>query len=303
MAKATNPRQIKRKIRAVQNLKKITKAMEMVSAAKLRRTQEALEAVRPYADKLLELMGRLAASAEQLEAPLLVARPVVRRVGLVVVAADKGLCGSYNSNVLRLAHRLLAEIQAPVELYTVGRKAREAFRKRGREPAAHWQGLPPNVGFREVREIVEQVVGAYRREELDEVRVVYTEFINAMTFRPRASRFLPLGGTAGFGSEAAGQEGTGGAARPAGGPCWLFEPSPERIFEQLLPRFVEVRFYRLLLEALASEHGARMQAMRNATDNAQELIDTLTLTFNKARQAAITKELLDIVGGAEGLRG
>jgi F-type H+-transporting ATPase subunit gamma len=300
VAKETNPRAIKRKIRSVKNLKKITKAMEMVSAAKLRRAQEALGAVRPYADKLAELMARLSAGggASEIEAPLLAKRPSVRRAALVVFTADKGLCGSYNSNILRLAEKTLSELPVPADLYTVGRKAGDYFRKQERESLGHWQALPPNVGFREVNEITSQVVGAYLREEVDEVHVLYTEYVNAITFRPRALRFLP------FETEASGADDTAGAAGGGGGQgTWIFEPEPEGIFEQLIPRVIEVRFYRLLLEALASEHGARMQAMRNATDNAQELIDDLTLTFNKARQAAITKELLDIVGGAEGLKG
>ncbi|RME76024.1 MAG: ATP synthase F1 subunit gamma [Planctomycetota bacterium] len=297
MAKATNPRAIKRKIRSVSNLKKITKAMEMVSAAKLRRAQEALAAVRPYADQLGRLMGRLQgqASATEVDAPLLAPRTVRRRAAMVVVTADKGLCGSYNTNLLRLADRTVREIGLPVTLYTVGRKARDHFAKRGESSREHWEGLPPNVGFRQVREITTGLVSAYLQEEVDEVWVLYTEYVNAITFRPRAVRFLPFEA----GSEDEGESAEGGE----GGGQWIFEPDPATIFAQLIPRVIEVRFYRLLLEALASEHGARMQAMRNATDNAQELIDTLTLTFNKARQAAITKELLDIIGGAEGLKG
>ena len=296
MTKATNPRAIKRKIRSVSNLKKITKAMEMVSAAKLRRSQEALAAVRPYADRLGDLMGRLQgrASASEVEVPLLAVRPHRRRVALVVVTADKGLCGSYNTNLLRLADRTASELGVPYALYTIGRKGRDHFAKRGIEPVAHWEGLPPNVGFAQIREVTGQLVSAYLQEEVDEVWVLYTEYVNAITFRPRAARFLPF--------EAAG-EGGGEEQGGSGGGEWIFEPDPATIFGQLIPRVIEVRFYRLLLEALASEHGARMQAMRNATDNAQELIETLTLTFNKARQAAITKELLDIIGGAEGLKG
>ncbi len=297
--KATNPRAIKRKIRSVKNLKKITKAMEMVSAAKLRRAQDALAAVRPYADKLGALMSRLAGAGEAggVEVPLLEVRPQLRRAAVLVITADKGLCGSYNSNVLRLADKTLAAIEAPVDLYTIGRKAADHFRKHGRETAAHWPSFPPNVGFREVNEIAGRLVDSYLRQQVDEVHVLYTEYVNAITFTPRAERFLP------FSTHAGEQRTAGGGQGGGGGGEWIFEPSPAEIFAQLIPRVIEVRFYRLLLEALASEHGARMQAMRNATDNAQELIDTLTLTFNKARQAAITKELLDIVGGAEGLKG
>jgi F-type H+-transporting ATPase subunit gamma len=330
MPKVVNPRAVRRKIRAVQNLKKITKAMEMVSAAKLKKVQGRLLAIRPYSDKLRELLGDLSARAGEIKIPMLEPRPRVRRVSYVVFAADKGLCGSYNSNVLRLAARATAEAaaggrEAPM-IFTIGRKSGDFFRKRGLAPAEHWQGLPADVGFKQVREITGKVIGAYRREEVDEVFLVYSEFVNAVTFRPRAVKFLPFE-TEGEAARAveiarqrekkgrlAGPEGpqetisrrdeAGGAEKkvePAQG--YIFEPGPEVILGQLIPRYVEVLFYRILLESLASEHAARMSAMRNATDNAQELIESLTLQYNKARQAAITKELLDIVGGAEALKG
>jgi len=318
MAKVVNPRVVKRKIRATQNLKKITKAMEMVSGAKLRKSQGRLTAIRPYSDTLKELLTDLFARAQNVDVPMLKPRPRVRKVAYVVVSADKGLCGAYNANVLRLAWKVVSADPRAV-VYTVGKKSADLFKKRGIEPVKHWQGMPADLGFARVREITETVIGAYRREEVDEVHLLYTEFVNAVTFRPRLLKFLPFDtATAGLTAEggpkgkdekdkaekaaekAKDQDAAGGAGKTAG---YIFEPGPVEILGQLIPRYVEVLFYRLLLEALASEHAARMQAMHAATDNASDVIADLTLAYNKARQGSITKELLDIIGGAEALNG
>jgi F-type H+-transporting ATPase subunit gamma len=310
MAKVVNPRAVKRKIRSVQNLKKITKAMEMVSAAKLKKVQGRLLAIRPYSDKLRELLQDLSARAGEIDAPMLKPREKVRRAAYVVFAADKGLCGSYNANVLRLATRTTDQVEqagsAPL-VFTIGRKAGDLYKKRGRAPEAHWQGLPADVGFRQVREITSRVIGAYRHEQVDEVHLIYSEFVNAVTFRPKVVKFLPFEttGEAAKSAEKRISKQAPAAAEKKQEPAfgYIFEPAPATILAQLIPRYVEVLFYRILLEALASEHAARMSAMHNATDNAQEMISSLTLQYNKARQAAITKELLDIVGGAEALKG
>ncbi len=295
MPKAVNPRAIKRKIRSVQNLKKITKAMEMVSAAKLKKVQGRLLAIRPYSDKLRELLSDLFRKATNIEAPMLKPRPKVRKIAYVVVTADKGLAGSYNANLLRLALRTLADEPRAV-IYTIGKKGIDAAKRKGYETAGQWQNLPAALGLKQVREIAQVVIGAYRREDVDEVWLIFTEFVNAVTFKPRALKFLP------FDAESAVKKDGKGEAKDATAD-YIFEPEPAKILEQLIPRYVEVLFYRLLLEALSSEHAARMQAMHNATENAQDIITDLTLTYNKARQASITKELLDIVGGAEALKG
>ncbi len=280
MAKVVNPRAIKRKIRTVQNLKKITKAMEMVSAAKLKKVQGRLLAIRPYSDKLRELLTDLFQRATDIDVPMLKPRPKVRKIAYVIVTADKGLAGSYNANILRLATRTTsAEPRAVV--YTIGRKGGDFYRRRGPEPLGHWQGLPADLGLKQVREITSTVIGAYRREEVDEVWLLYTEFVNAVTFRPRLVKFLPFEaqGEAVKSAESAEQkishQGTPKPpkqAEPAFG--YIFEPGPAKILGALIPRYVEVLFYRLLLEALASEHAARMQAMSNATRNAQDLIES-----------------------------
>lgn len=307
MAKVVNPRAVKRKIRSVQNLKKITKAMEMVSAAKLKKVQGRLLAIRPYSDKLRELLRDLSQRAEDVDVPMLKPRPRVRRIAYVIFAADKGLAGSYNANVLRLASRTTQEAGAKAAIYTIGKKAADLYRKRGIATEGHWQGLPADVGFKQVREITGKVIGAYRREEVDEVHLIYSEFVNAVTFRPKVVKFLPFE-TEGEAAKAAEKkisrrEGSPEEKRKEPAYGYIFEPGPAVILEQLIPRYIEVLFYRILLESLASEHAARMSAMRNATDNAEEMISSLTLQYNKARQASITKELLDIVGGAEALKG
>lgn len=309
MAKIVNPRVVKRKIRSVQNLKKITKAMEMVSAAKLKKVQGRLLAIRPYSDKLRELLRDLSQRAGDVEMPMLKPREKVRKVAYVIFAADKGLCGSYNANVLRLASKTTVAGEAgptPV-VFTIGRKAGDLYRKRGHPPEAHWQGLPADVGFKQVREITARVIGAYRREEVDEVHLIYSEFVNAVTFRPRVVKFLPFE-TQGEAAKAAEkrishQETKSLEQKGELAFGYIFEPEPAIILEQLIPRYIEILFYRILLESLASEHAARMSAMHNATENASDMIGSLTLQYNKARQAAITKELLDIVGGAEALKG
>ncbi len=306
--KAVNPRTVKRKIRSVQNIKKITKAMEMVSAAKLKKVQGRLLAIRPYSDKIRELVKDVSEQAKDIDVPMLKPRPEVRRKAFVVITSDKGLCGAYNANALRLATRTTAVEAGSADLYAIGKKGAELFKRRGPVPVASWIGLPVGVDFKKVREITQQVIGAYRREQVDEVYVIYTEYVSAATVTPRVLKFLPmetatalaLGATKKKPSTSTSPS-TSTKKELAYG--YIFEPEPARILAALIPRYVEVLFYRILLEAMASEHAARMSAMRNATDNAQELIDTLTLTYNKARQASITKELLDIVGGAEALKG
>ncbi|MHC4390369.1 MAG: ATP synthase F1 subunit gamma [Planctomycetota bacterium] len=299
MAKATNPMAIKRQIRSVQNLKKITKAMEMVSASKLKKVQAGLQAIAPYSDKLKELVQRLQARAgDSIDAPMLQPRDQVKNVGYVVFAADKGLCGSYNGNLLRVADKTFAAQSIPAKVWTVGKKTRQHMAKQGVATERGWEGLPPSVGIKEVREIAGEVIGAYERHEIDEVHVVYSEFINAVRCKAQSVQFLPFDASSLLeeGEEEAGDDASGGADV-------IFEPDPKTILEQLIPRFVEIRFFRILLDALASEHAARMNAMHNATENADEMVKELKLTYNKVRQASITKELLDIVGGVEALKG
>ena len=282
---------IRRRIRSVQSTQKITRAMKLVSAAKLRRAQERILEARPYAFKMAELVGVLVRGLGEDKHPLLVRRAGPRKL-YVVVTADKGLCGAFNSNIARRAVELLrggAEGNAAV--LTVGRKARDFFRRRPWPQRGERIGFLDRLTFTDVRTLAGELVQAYLADEVDEVWLVFNEFRSVAVQRVAVQRLLPI--------EPPGADAPGGE-----GPAvdYIFEPDPEAILGALLPRHVEVQVYRALLESAAGEQGARMTAMEAASKNAQEMIGLLTIQYNKARQERITKELLDIVGGAEALR-
>ena len=289
MPAAISARAIKRKVRSVSNIKKITRAMQMVSAAKLKKVQGRLLELRPYSDKIVEFLQGLSAQVQGLDFPLFQVRPQVKAVGVVAVMADKGLCGSYNSNMMRAVGKFLDAQKKPAKVVAVGRKAVEWFRKQNVELKAEYQGLPTEVPFSKIREIAKILTDLFLSGEVDEVHLLFTRYVNALTFTPGSVKFLPIQAEAARGRGLAHQ--------------YEFEPSPAEILGKLVPRYVEISFHRLLLESMSSEHAARMNAMRNATDSASDLITSLTLQYNNARQAGITKELLDIVGGAEALKG
>jgi F-type H+-transporting ATPase subunit gamma len=287
-------RDIRRRIRAVQSTQKITRAMKLVAAAKVRRAQERIVEARPYAAKMRELVGALGRGLGEDKHPLLAHRAGGRRLH-VAVTADKGLCGAFNSNVLR---RTLEQVRRDAEgestLFVIGRKARDFFRRRPWPIRGERVGLLDRVSFAQARALAGELMGAYLAGEVDEVWLVFNEFRSIAVQRVAVERLLPI--------EPAGA--AAGAGEPAGGGAvdYLYEPAPDVILGALLPRAVEVQLYRVLLESAAGEHGARMTAMEAATKNAQEMIGLLTIQYNKARQERITKELLDIVGGAEALR-
>ncbi|NLN88220.1 MAG: F0F1 ATP synthase subunit gamma [Syntrophomonadaceae bacterium] len=282
-------REFKRRIRSVQSTQQITKAMKMVSAAKLRRAQEAAEASRPYTETLQGTLARLVGLSSDVEHPLLAKRPEVTKVGYIVVTADKGLCGGFNTNIIRAALDALAadERQPEKGMIAVGRKGRDFFRKRG-GLEAEFVNLGDKVSYADAREIAQYIMNAYENEEFDEVYVVYARFVNAIRQVPTVEKILPIEPPEETGSSEIKVE-------------YIYEPSAEEILLNLLPRYVGSLVYHALLESKASEHGARMTAMGNASENAGEIIDALTLKMNKVRQAAITDEILDIVGGAEAL--
>jgi F-type H+-transporting ATPase subunit gamma len=301
-------RDIKRKIRVVKNISQITQAMKMVAAARLRRVQERVEKGKPYSQTMAELVGVLAPNVKEFSHPLLDNRPT-GAVGIVVIAADKGLCGSYNTNILRVAHQFidsktremnegdalaLRGDRAPVKLVTIGRKATDYFTKRGYAVSQNFPAPSPQGAYDEIRAISEAITGMFLSGEVDEVYIAYTEFRSVISQKPQTIKFLPIE-PPGSGEEAEAEKGAG--------MDFIFEPDAPRLLGVLLPRFVETRVYQLLMEAVASEFGARMTAMTNATKNAGEQIESLTLLANRTRQAGITKELLDIVGGAEALKG
>ncbi|MCR4400166.1 MAG: ATP synthase F1 subunit gamma [Syntrophomonadaceae bacterium] len=288
-------REYKRRIRSVSNTRQITKAMKMVSAAKLRKAQESAEASRPYAGKLAEVLSRLAAISTDARHPLLEKRESIEKVTYLVVTADRGLCGAFNTNIIRLAAESIRADERPAEkgVAAVGRKSRDFFRKRGYKMQGEFVNLGDNISYAHAKEIGQYIIQMYEEAATDEVYLVYARFVNALRQVPTIVKLLPL--------EPPKVEETGESVREFFAD-YIYEPSADAILTSLLPRYVESQIYHALLESKASEHGARMTAMSNATDNASELVDTLTLSMNKARQAAITSEILEIVGGAEALK-
>jgi len=281
-------RDIRRRIRSVKNTQQITKAMKMVAAAKLRRAQEAVIAARPYAVKLTEVLGRVANAAGDVSHPLLEVRDG-KKVAYIVITADRGLCGGFNSNTIRYAVRELKNIDNP-SIIAVGRKARDYFKRLDNvQIAASYVGLGEYVHFGQAQEIAKFVIEKYTEGEFDSVYLVFSEFINTLTQRPTKQKLLPVEPP----KEKQEKEGVSAT--------YTFEPSPEVVLSELLPKYIEVSLYRAILESKAGEQGARMTAMDSATSNAKEMIDKLTLSLNRARQAAITKELAEIVGGAAAL--
>jgi F-type H+-transporting ATPase subunit gamma len=281
-----NLRDIRRRIRSVQNTQQITKAMEMVSAAKLRRAQTRLEEARPYAAKLKEVLENLAAVAAQVNHPLFEKRPVEKRA-LVVVTSDKGLAGALNTNVIRRAEAYLKSPEGErTSLITIGRKGGDYFRRRHARVLAHYQEMGDLVNYQKADAVSRDIVKTFLAHEVDEILVLGTRFISAMSRAVEQSRFLPI-------------EPPEGKKDPEN---YIFEPNAEEIFASLIPRYVTNRLVITLLEASASEHGARMIAMGSASRNAKDMIDDLTLIRNRVRQAQITKEIAEIVGGAEALK-
>ncbi len=280
-------RLIQRRIKSVTSTARITKAMEMVASSKMRKAQQRVLASRPFAVKMGELLGHLAAQVPQGEAlhPLLVQR-TPRRIGVIHITADRGLLGSLNANMNRRTASFILSQEIPTTLITVGRKGREFMVRYGRDVRAEFTGFGEQPGILDIAPIAQIVIADYLEERYDQVYLAYTEFVSTMSQRPVIQRLLPVE-----------------PLHPGGSYLvdFLYEPSPAAVMAQLLPRFVEMEIYHAILEHISSEQSARMVAMRNATENAKELIDDLTLTYNKARQESITKELLDIVGGAAAL--
>lgn len=280
-------REIRRRVRSVKNVAKITKAMEMVSASKMRRAQRNTQATRPYSDRMRDVMGELTTRAGQtLAHPLLTQRSEVRRIGLVIITPDKGLCGALVSNVLRTSSRFILEqrkLGREVQVLTVGKKGRDFAIRTGLPLVAEITGLGDAPSLIDILPVATNVINGFGEGRFDEVHVVFTAFINTLTQRPERRRVLPIEPP---------QESAETRVD------YTYEPSQDEVLNELLPRFVEVQLYQTILESIASEHSARMTAMRNATDNAKELVRDLTLSANKARQAAITKELAEIAAGS-----
>ncbi len=283
-------REIRRRIRSVKNMTQITRAMEMVSASKMRRAQRNVLATRPYADRLLDVMGELTARAVGARSgTLLEVRPNVTKIGLIVVTPDKGLTGAMITNVVRRAGRFLLEERGrgrQLEVLAVGKKGRDFLVRTGQNLVAEITKLGDYPRLVDTLGIATNVISGFREGRYDEVYVIYSEFVNTLVQRPAVKRLLPV--------------------EPPNEPAekqvdYTYEPSQEEVMQELLPRFVEVQLYQAILESIASEHSARMVAMRNATDNAKDLTRDLTLSYNKTRQANITKEVSEIASGAAAL--
>jgi F-type H+-transporting ATPase subunit gamma len=275
---------IRRRIRSVKSTQQITKAMKMVSAAKLRRAQDAMFAARPYARKMLEVLQSIASRSEADAHPLLEERGG-ERVLVVVITADKGLCGAFNANIIRTAARFVTDRkERGIELGLVGRKGRDALKRRGFKVRFERIGVFQALQYRTAREMAKELTDAFINGEFDEVFLVYNEFKSVIQQRIAIERLLPI------------ERHVLNPQQPRFD--YIYEPEPAGILKSLLPRHVEVQIWKALLESNAAEHGARMASMDAATNNASEMIDSLTLYMNKVRQAAITKEIIEVVSGA-----
>src|SRR6266850_2023674 len=286
-------RAIRTRIKSVRNTQKITKAMKLVAAAKLRRAQDAVVRTRPYAQALNELLGSLAgarAAAEMPPHPLMEVRENPRRIEVVLLTSDRGLCGGFNSNIIRRAQRFLVEEEdkyEAIQFSTIGRRGRDFAKRRGIGTRKDYVGFFGRLRFVMARQVAEDLIVEFRERKLDAVYLLYNQFKSAMTQAITFSQLLPIVAPA-----------PGGFIEPE----HLYEPSRPALLEHLIPRQLAMQIWRALLESEAAEHGARMTAMDSATKNANEMIERLSLQYNRARQASITKELMEIVSGAEAMK-
>jgi F-type H+-transporting ATPase subunit gamma len=287
-------RTIKRRISSVKSTQKITRAMELIASSRIIRAQQRVEAARPYSEEMRRLMASVAANAGTIDHPLLKERDQVQSVGTVVVTADRGLAGAYNSNVIRAAERDMRGHGKDNRLFLVGKKGVTYFRFRGYEFEESWMGNSEQPRVEDARSVAKAVAGEFSEGKVDQVKLAYTRYESALTQRPTVVQLLPLPKEE---LEELQEE-----QKDEQRPQYVFEPEPEQILNYLLPRYVEGLILQGLLEAAASEHAARRRAMKAATDNADDLMDSLTRTYNQARQAEITTEIMEVVGGAEALR-
>ena len=289
------PRQIRGRIRTAKNIQQITKAMKMVAAARLRRAQEAVGAARPYAEKMRAVMQSLGGSgSDSLRHPLLRrTEGEAQNIGIILVTGDRGLCGAYNSTVIRRASDLAKPFgPSRVKMVCIGKKGATYFKRRGFDVVAEHPVPATGISFTEAQVLSRTGRELFGDGQIDALYLIYTQFISAMTQRPQTLTILPIQPPAADDANAAPQQ-------PAD---YIFEPDPEEILSSLLPRYVDTQVYQAIIESVASEHGARMTSMSSATDNAGKMISSLTLSLNRARQATITKEIAEIVGGAEALK-
>ena len=297
---------VKSRIASVKNIHKITRAMEMVAAARLRRAEQRIRALRPYADAIMRLTRQAAQAAEHMpRLPILAERDQIANVGILLITGDRGLAGAFNSNIMRAGMQARVEHDgagAGVTWYAVGRRGVSSLTFRKQEPTRQYVGITDRPSYADARDIAQDLIAAYIDEKLDRVDIVYNQYLSALSQRVTRQVLLPVQEAdvtaAEPGERDAGSDDLDEAHQRA---LWIYEPGPEEILQHLLPDYVEISVFRALLESTASEHGARMTAMRNASENAQEMISDLTLEANRVRQAEITQEIMEVVAGAEAL--
>src|SRR6185503_4216296 len=304
-----NLKDIRGRISSVKNIRKITRAMEMISAARLRKAEQRIEALRPYADALRRMTARASQAADNIpNLPILQEKENVERVGVLLITGDRGLAGPFNSQILRAGNARMRELRSDgkeVLWYAVGRRGVSSLDVRG-----SWTGFTDRPSFADARRVADGLVSAYVDDKVDRVEVFYNGYISPVNQEVRHETLLPLQQADVIANDD--EESNGGQTPEGSDPSdadehihdralWIYEPDAEEILARLVPDYVEISIYRAMLESTASEHGARMSAMRNASDNAAELIDDLTLAANRQRQAEITQEIMEVVAGAEGL--
>jgi F-type H+-transporting ATPase subunit gamma len=291
---------LKRRVRSITNTRKVTKAMELVASARLRRSQMRIEEMRPYADRMLELVAGVSQAAGSVRLPLLERRENVQKVAIIPVTADRGLAGGFNAQVIRRSLALMRELEGEgkeVVWFSTGRKAASTLRFRRLDVSQSWVGFSERPSYHDAQGVAHAVSEAFVNRDVDRVVVVYNAFVSALVQKVTVRDLLPISQEVLEGAKEAEED------MPGHTPDFIYEPEPEEILARLLPVYVETELYRALLESSASEQGARMTAMRNASKAAGELIDSLTLAMNRARQAEITQEILEVVAGADALSG
>lgn len=288
-------KEVRNRIKSVQSTQQITKAMKMVSAAKLRRAQESITQMRPYAQKLQEMLSNIVSNLDGSMSLKLAEERAVEKVLFIVITSDRGLCGGYNANIIKLAKNTIAEKYATqyrngnVAVWNIGKKGFEAMTKAGYKTDATYKDIYLNLNFENVQAAAKAAMKAFENKEFDAVEIVYSEFRNAATQRFVAETFLPIPKT----------PKKAGAKKSD----FIFEPAKEELIAELMPKILNTQLYKAVLDGNASEHGARMTAMDKASENANELLKSLKISYNRARQAAITTELTEIVSGAAALQG
>jgi F-type H+-transporting ATPase subunit gamma len=305
---------IRDRISSVKNVKQITRAMEMVAAARLRKAEQRIEALRPYADAIRRMTRRAVEAADKVpDLPILEEHDSIDRVGVLLLTGDRGLAGAFNSQIIRSGNRRGREIeregQTPI-WYAIGSRGASSLSFRGMEPQGTWTGFTDRPSYADARRVAQGLISAYTDGELDRVEMYYNAYISAMRQEVSHVTLLPLqqADFLGDGDDEDGEENEAGSSDSSDSDgvdhsrsLWIYEPDPGEILRQLAPDYVEISIYRAMLESTASEHGARMAAMRSASDNASELIDDLELQANRERQAEITQEIMEVVSGAEAL--